>query len=127
MSHHKEEPYSVGYGKPPKATRFKPGQSGNPRGRPKASPCVADLVRKELKRKRVIVEDGERIALPMIEILVKRLMDLAIKGRLPALKHIFALADQYSGEQDELKSLQIPTDASVHEAAEIYLRMIKGS
>ena len=27
----------VGYGKPPKATRFKKGQSGNPKGRPKGS------------------------------------------------------------------------------------------
>ena len=24
----------VGYGRPPKHTRFKPGQSGNPKGRP---------------------------------------------------------------------------------------------
>lgn len=29
--------YDVGYGKPPKDTRFKPGQSGNPKGRPKGS------------------------------------------------------------------------------------------
>ena len=33
-----EEPsYEVGYGKPPKATRFQPGKSGNPKGRPKGS------------------------------------------------------------------------------------------
>ena len=27
--------YEVGYGKPPKHTQFKKGQSGNPKGRPK--------------------------------------------------------------------------------------------
>ncbi len=27
----------VGYCKPPKRTRFQPGQSGNPRGRPKGT------------------------------------------------------------------------------------------
>ena len=27
----------VGYGRPPLTTRFKPGESGNPRGRPKGS------------------------------------------------------------------------------------------
>lgn len=29
--------YDVGYGKPPVATRFKQGQSGNPKGRPKGA------------------------------------------------------------------------------------------
>ena len=30
-----EGDYEVGYGKPPKHSRFKPGQSGNPKGRPR--------------------------------------------------------------------------------------------
>ena len=29
--------YEVGYGRPPKNSQFKPGQSGNPRGRRKVS------------------------------------------------------------------------------------------
>ncbi len=29
--------YEVGYGKPPSRTRFRSGQSGNPRGRPKGT------------------------------------------------------------------------------------------
>ena len=29
--------YKVGYGKPPQDTRFKPGRSGNPKGRPKGA------------------------------------------------------------------------------------------
>ena len=30
----KDADYEVGYGKPPETTRFKKGQSGNPKGRP---------------------------------------------------------------------------------------------
>ena len=37
MSRDKKGDYTVGYGKPPTATRFKKGQSGNPKGRPKGS------------------------------------------------------------------------------------------
>ena len=29
--------YEVGYGKPPKSRQWKPGQSGNPKGRPKGA------------------------------------------------------------------------------------------
>jgi hypothetical protein len=29
--------YAVGYGKPPRSTRFAKGKSGNPKGRPKGS------------------------------------------------------------------------------------------
>lgn len=34
-THANVPPYEVGYGRPPKATQFKPGQSGNPKGRPR--------------------------------------------------------------------------------------------
>ena len=32
-----DEAYAVGWGKPPRHTRFKKGQSGNPKGRPPGS------------------------------------------------------------------------------------------
>lgn len=35
--------YQVGYGKPPEDTRFRPGQSGNPRGRPRRNPRDPDF------------------------------------------------------------------------------------
>ena len=41
----------IGYGKPPKSTRFKPGQSGNPRGRPKGAMNLETLLDKALDAK----------------------------------------------------------------------------
>ena len=41
----------VGYGKPPKLTRFKPGQSGNPRGRPRGALNMATVLERTLRRK----------------------------------------------------------------------------
>ncbi|MFN3890735.1 MAG: DUF5681 domain-containing protein [Beijerinckiaceae bacterium] len=52
--------YEVGYGRPPKASRFKPGQSGNRKGRPKGSLSMSTLVGRELDRK-VTVRIGGKL------------------------------------------------------------------
>ena len=40
--------YEVGYRRPPRHSRFKPGQSGNPRGRPNRSKNINTLMQEEL-------------------------------------------------------------------------------
>ena len=44
-------PHAVGFGKPPMHTRFKPGQSGNPRGRPKHSRNLKTIIQEVLTPK----------------------------------------------------------------------------
>jgi hypothetical protein len=51
--------YPVGYKKPPRDTQFKPGQSGNRKGRPKRSATFADVLSKQL-RKQVKVTMGNK-------------------------------------------------------------------
>jgi hypothetical protein len=48
----------VGYGNPPKATRFKPGHSGNPKGRPKGSRNLATDLAAELGEQITVREEG---------------------------------------------------------------------
>jgi hypothetical protein len=52
--------YAVGYGRPPKHTRFKPGQSGNPRGRKKGVQNFKTDLAEELHETLIITEGGQR-------------------------------------------------------------------
>jgi Family of unknown function (DUF5681) len=50
-----EADYEVGYGKPPRHTRFKKGQSGNPRGRPNGSKNLSTLLSETLSEPVIVV------------------------------------------------------------------------
>ena len=54
-----DAPYEIGYGKPPKHTRFKPGQSGHPSGRPRGHRNFRTAVREALQEK-VTIREGDR-------------------------------------------------------------------
>ncbi|WP_347310764.1 DUF5681 domain-containing protein [Defluviimonas sp. SAOS-178_SWC] len=82
--------YEVGFGKPPAATRFKPGQSGNPRGRPKGAKNkrpglheerMKDIILDEAYRT-ITVRDGDRnITVPMAQAIMRSLAVNAAKGQ----------------------------------------------
>jgi Family of unknown function (DUF5681) len=54
-----EPTYEIGYKRPPKETQFKPGQRGNPRGRPAGSPNLKTVVERAL-RKKIPVRRGDK-------------------------------------------------------------------
>jgi Family of unknown function (DUF5681) len=51
--------YVVGYGKPPVHSRFVPGRSGNPRGRPKGQLNLETALKNELNRS-ITIREGDR-------------------------------------------------------------------
>ena len=55
-----DKPYRVGYGRPPLASRFKPNQTGNPKGRPRRPLSLRAVVDKVLEEK-VEIREGERV------------------------------------------------------------------
>ena len=50
----------VGYGKPPRHRRFKPGQSGNRKGRPRGAEGRKEILRRVALEMHTIIEQGER-------------------------------------------------------------------
>jgi len=92
--------YAVGYGRPPKATQFAPGKSGNPRGRPKGSRSVAATLIDVLSRKVTLTEHGETRRVPALEGILHRALDDGLRGDKGAMKLVLALAERY-GESSE--------------------------
>jgi hypothetical protein len=82
--------YEVGYGKPPTESRFQPGCSGNPRGRPKGAKNkiprlneerLKDIVLEEAYRT-IKVRDGEKqVTVPIAQAVVRSLAVNAAKGQ----------------------------------------------
>ena len=80
--------YEVGFGKPPTGTRFKKGQSGNPKGRPKGALNWATILARSLREKVIINENGHRKVITKLEAAVKQLVNMAAGGDLRALRHL---------------------------------------
>jgi len=75
--------YDVGYGKPPKHSRFKKGVSGNPRGRVKrGDPAMRDILDRVLNAKIDFRERGKLKKASRKELNIRRLVVSAMKGDL---------------------------------------------
>jgi hypothetical protein len=95
---------AVGYKRPPPHTRFRPGHSGNPSGRPKRKPTFRMALLEEL----AAIEPGKdpQRAGSKLQALVKTLVDTAIAGDARAQSLLIgALARIGDAEEDEAASL----------------------
>jgi len=70
----------VGYGKPPRAHQFKPGESGNPKGRPKGAKSEETIVRELLQQKISLNERGRARRITIHEGIFRRIIEDCLKG-----------------------------------------------
>jgi len=84
------EGYAVGYGKPPSHSRFKPGASGNPNGRPKGSLNLTTVLQKALRERVTITENGKRRKITKLEATMKQLTNKAATGDMRAMGQLIS-------------------------------------
>jgi len=76
-----EDPqYPVGYKKPPRHTQFKPGLSGNAKGRSKGAKNFATVIEKELRARIEVTENGRRKRISKREAIAKQAVNRAAAG-----------------------------------------------
>ena len=93
--------YKVGYGRPPKATQFKKGFSGNKKGRPKGTKSIATVFLAEMNQRVAITENGERRTITKAEAALKQLINKAATGDPKAILTMINIAR-------ELGNLKLP-------------------
>jgi hypothetical protein len=87
--------YAVGYRRPPKASQFTTGKSGNPRGRPKGSRSVGAILQEIIRQKIAVTEKGKTRRMSALEVMFRRLVNDAMRSDARAMKLLLSLVDRY--------------------------------
>lgn len=102
----------VGYGNPPAEHRFKPGQSGNKKGRPKGSKNTYTLLNEILDQKITIKENGQPIKISKKLAMLMQLVNKGIQGELKAITALLPhlLMADITAEEKEKALATLNTD-----------------
>jgi hypothetical protein len=106
-NNHEMPEYLVGYGKPPRHTRFQTGKSGNPNGRPKKSTTFDDDVDRELSTPITVLENGKRRRITKQRAIAKQHVNRALGGDVRSTELLVSRSrqPQHSGKQDNLPAV----------------------
>jgi hypothetical protein len=112
----------VGHRRPRRDTRFRTGQSGNPRGRPKRDRALSGLVARALAEKVEAKENGRRRRITKLEAAVTQLVNRAANGEQRATQFVFALLDGDQGRPAPLTA-ERPREGDALVVAELVRRL----
>ena len=101
----KDDDYPIGYGRPPKHSRFKPGNRANPKGRGRGTKNLKTDLQEELSEKITIGEGERRIKLSKQRAVVKSMVARAIKGDQRAADRCFELLLKFFGVGEDTSRL----------------------
>jgi hypothetical protein len=114
----KASSYDIGYGKPPASTRFRPGQSGNPHGRPRGAQNKLPALNEERLKKIVLGEayrtipsydSGKKATISMAEAVMRSIAVNAAKGDLRSQRLFIDLVNTTERSNKEIHNQYLQT------------------
>jgi hypothetical protein len=121
-----ERPGDVGYGKPPQHSRFRPGQSGNPRGRPRDARNSSTIVREALTAKVKLRENGRTRSIAKVEVAMTQLANKAAGGDLKAIGMVLGLYRDVEADASN-RSQVVPLDSADREILAMLLAKVRNA
>ena len=88
--------YEVGWGKPPISTRFRKGQSGNPKGRPRGTKNLKTDLMEELQETIVVREGDRTIRMSRQRAMIKTVMNKSLKGDARAIITLIRMITRFT-------------------------------
>lgn len=92
--------YKIGFGRPPKASQFQPGQSGNPTGRRKSHKSVAESLRDLINAKVTVTENGQFRRISRLDVMLRQLANDAMRGNQRAIKLLMESLHRHGAEAE---------------------------
>ena len=114
--------YEVGYGKPPQHTRFKPGVSGNPKGRKKNSKSLKTILETALDEKVEVRTGRGTTRMSKLEVMVQTQINAAIKGNTKSFNEIIDLAIKAGLTEDIQEALNASRMQPLSDADDAIMR-----
>ena len=102
--------YKTGYGKPPKDSQFKKGQSGNPKGRPKETRNLRTLFDDVMLEEVEYTENGKKRCRTALEVIFLRLRQRALKDDSKAAEMILRYFQQFGMSRSESEPIDALLD-----------------
>jgi Family of unknown function (DUF5681) len=113
--------YEVGYGKPPRQTRFRKGQSGNPRGRSPGAKNLKTLLNDALNEPVTVTENGGHRKITKRQAIITQLVNRSATADLRAIKILLDMLRDVEGQTEPAA----PETSAFSEADEKVLEQLR--
>ena len=120
MSSDEQRGYDIGYGKPPRHSRFEPGRSGNPHGRPKGAQNLSTLLSEALNEPVTVAENGRRRKISKRRAIITQLVNRSAQADLKATQILLAIMQDI-----ERRSETTPAEADFDAADQKVIEQLK--